>query len=567
MVFKTKYRQIIHYSLIVSTLLIQVMILLFFYNEYFNGKKLARIEEQQQVTAILNNLTKDSRIKLLNAQEQLQKYIRSNDQDNLESYFLSLRQLNRNIDSIKSYANQHPGLKSSMNTRRDEIARLTGLQTLIDSTYRQSRKPAQKEEPVQIKSFDIKSEPRNLEIEVYHSSDTLVKKGLIPRLKDAIQGNVEVKRDTTFITAKYENSVDTSQIKTDLDSTISAVNQHYQKEIQKYQTHLSSSRTKSQNLYHIYDNLIVFSNNLMEIYDGTITDFTQKLQEQYAEQNSKNNKIRRNTVLGLLILMFFVLMVIMYYTKMAFLYEKKLKLANEKINSNLYFKSRILGMLSHEIRSPLQIINIFINRINKKTDDETVKDYLKSMKFTNDSLLIQAQQILDYTKNQNTSMELYAVDFNLKDEIDSILRMFQPYVESRNNAFVVDNRIPEGLNVHADAAKIHQIFVNILGNASKFTENGTVSVHTETQIRSEKNVRLTVAVSDTGIGISKSDIQKIFQPYYQGMISDEISNFGIGLGLNLCKEIIQLFKGTISVKSELGTGTTVYFDLNLTLLP
>jgi signal transduction histidine kinase len=96
--------------------------------------------------------------------------------------------------------------------------------------------------------------------------------------------------------------------------------------------------------------------------------------------------------------MFIVSILIMFLTRIAFIYERKLNEANQQIKENLNFKNRILGMLSHELRSPLKIIDLFISRINKKTDDKNIKEYLKSISFTNNTLLIQANQILEYTK-------------------------------------------------------------------------------------------------------------------------------------------------------------------------
>lgn len=99
-----------------------------------------------------------------------------------------------------------------------------------------------------------------------------------------------------------------------------------------------------------------------------------------------------------MVLMFIVSILIMYFTRIAFIYEMKLNEANELNKKNLGFKNRILGMLSHELRSPLKIINIFIDKITRTTKDETIKGYLNSIKFTNSSLLIQSNQILEYTK-------------------------------------------------------------------------------------------------------------------------------------------------------------------------
>lgn len=564
MIYKTKYRQFIHYSLIASTLLIQIGIAIFFYNEYFNEKKLSVIQEQIQSNEKLKIITDSSRVQLVNAQKNLQKYISGDQKKFLEQYFVSLRNVSENIDKINTYENKSQFLEKTIKSQRDE---LTNLKNLVESAYQESQKSLRPKEKIEIKKIDLKTNADSLEISVKHNSDTTTqKKGFFPRLKDAFNGNVDVKRDTTFITTTYKSSLDTSKIKFDFDSTITAVNDHYVNEIKKYQSHLATSKSKNKNLYHIYDNLIGVSNQLMEVYNGKINDFGSKLKKQYDEQNSINNKIRKYSVLGMMVLMFVVLIILMYYTKLSFLYEKELKIANEKIRSNLNFKSRILGMLSHEIRSPLKIINLFISRIQKKTDDEVISDYLKSIQFTNESLLIQASQILDYTKNQEKKSLLKPVEFNLKDEIDAILKIFKPYIESKKNSFEISNSIDSQTVVFSDNIKIHQLFINILGNANKFTENGSISVTCETKNVNPETAELFVEISDTGIGISRSDLAKIFEPYYQGNISDEIENLGAGLGLNLCKEIIDLFGGKINVHSKFGQGTTVSFSINLKLV-
>ena len=168
---------------------------------------------------------------------------------------------------------------------------------------------------------------------------------------------------------------------------------------------------------------------------------------------------------GAIILMFIVSILIMILTRIAFIYERKLNKANKRIKENLNFKNRILGMLSHELRSPLKIIGLFINKINKKTNDDSIKEYLKSISFTNNTLLIQANQILEYTKNQQVENKLIPVVFNLKNEINAILTSIKPYIETRNNEFIISENINPEITIYSDNTKINQLFMNILGNA------------------------------------------------------------------------------------------------------
>ena len=562
-----KARKIIHYSLLVCILLIQLLIAGFFYNEFISKKNLTFFENQLKEVHTLENLTDNSRGELLNAQSFLQKYMVSNDNTYLNSYFTSLNKLGKNLDSIGHYENKYPKLKNVLTSKKKDSMEIKKLKSLIDSTYEYSTKSNFKVENSlpKLEKYSVNYDFDKFKVETKTISDTVKKKGLFGRLGDAISGKENVRKESTIITVKQGKEPNPANIKAEFDSIFNEVNNHYKGEIKKIQVNVVRNQNNSGNFYKIFNNLLVYSNGLMNIYDVAIKDSKAELEKEYQKQNSESNRIRKNLVFGAMILMFIVSVLIMFLTRIAFIYEKKLNAANKQISENLNFKNRILGMLSHELRSPLKIIGLFINRINKRTEDEKVKEYLKSISFTNDSLLMQANQILEYTKNQAVENKLIPVKFNLKSEITSILTSIEPYIETRNNKFIIDENIHPDINVYSDNKKINQIFMNILGNANKFTENGQIKVTAKTQPVDENTISLITEISDTGVGISKSDLEKIFEPYYQGVLSEDVENLGAGLGLSLCKEIIGLYDGNISVSSEEGKGTTVHFSVNLNI--
>lgn len=562
-----KARKIIHYSLLVCILLIQLLIAGFFYNEFISKKNLTFFENQLKEVHTLENLTDNSRGELLNAQSFLQKYMVSNDNTYLNSYFTSLNKLGKNLDSIGHYENKYPKLKNVLTSKKKDSMEIKKLKSLIDSTYEYSTKSNFKVENSlpKLEKYSVNYDFDKFKVETKTISDTVKKKGLFGRLGDAISGKENVRKESTIITVKQGKESNPANIKAEFDSIFNEVNNHYKGEIKKIQVNVVRNQNNSGNFYKIFNNLLVYSNGLMNIYDVAIKDSKAELEKEYQKQNSESNRIRKNLVFGAMILMFIVSVLIMFLTRIAFIYEKKLNAANKQISENLNFKNRILGMLSHELRSPLKIIGLFINRINKRTQDEKVKEYLKSISFTNDSLLMQANQILEYTKNQAVENKLIPVKFNLKNEITSILTSIEPYIETRNNRFIIDENINPDINVYSDNKKINQIFMNILGNANKFTENGQIKVTAKTQPVDENTISLITEISDTGVGISKSDLEKIFEPYYQGVLSEDVENLGAGLGLSLCKEIIGLYDGNISVSSEEGKGTTVHFSVNLNI--
>ncbi|MDR4890675.1 MULTISPECIES: sensor histidine kinase [unclassified Chryseobacterium] len=556
-------RKLVHYSLIFCILLIQVIIAIFFYNEFVNGKKLKFIKDQLEESRALGGLTDNSRKDFLDAQEHLQKYMATQDNGELQLYFQSLRKLKTNFDKIGEYENTSPRLKKTLSLHRQDTVKTAKLKTLIDSVYQTSLNPPQNIEDKQYEPAKYKNDFEDLKIQTRTYADTIKKKGFFGRLKDAVTGKVDVQKESTVITMTNNKTLDLSQVKSKMDNTIKSMDKHYAAEVKKVQMLAVQNQKNNLQFYSNFSKLLVYSNSLIEVYENAIRDFKSQLEKEYNEQSSNNNKIRSYLVLGLMILMFIVSILIMYFTRVAFIYEQKLNAANKEIKKNLNFKNRILGMLSHDLRSPLKIINIFIDKIHRTTEDETIKDYLKSIKFTNSTLLLQSNQILEYTKNENAEKELIPSVFNLKDEISSIVKVITPYLETRNNRFVVTDRIPENLNVFSDNIRINQIFMNILGNANKFTENGQIDLVMATESLGENKISLITTVGDTGVGISESDLGKIFDPYYQGMVSDEVDNLGAGLGLNLVKEIVELFDGDISVESKLHKGTKVTFRINL----
>ncbi len=564
-----RFRKIVHYSLIFCILLIQLIIAAFFYNEFINKKNLAFIENQLKEVHSLEKLTDNSRKELLNAQNFLQQYLTKTDEKYLNSYFKSLDRLGKNLDNINRYESKYPRLKSILKFQKADTLGSKKLKLLIDSTYQYSTK-SNFRAPTSIPSLKKYEGNYNLDkydfhVETKTISDTVKKKGLFGRLGDAISGKENVRKESTIITVNNGKTPEAASIKADMDSIMSLVQNHYSGEIRKMQVQVIGKQNDNSKFYTIFNNLLVYSNGVMNIYDFAIKDSKSDLEKEYALLNSENNKIRTNLILGAMVLMFIVSVLIMYLTRIAFVYENQLNSANKQIKENLNFKNRILGMLSHELRSPLKIIGIFIRKINKKTNDDSIKEYLKSISFTNNTLLMQANQILEYTKNQHVENHLVPVIFNLKNEVTSILNSIEPYIETRNNKFIVEENISPEIEVYSDNTKINQIFMNILANANKFTENGEIKVITKAESIDENAVALTTIISDTGVGISKSDLEKIFEPYYQGVLSEDVENLGAGLGLSLCKEIVELYSGNISVDSEQNVGTTVRFTINLNI--
>lgn len=541
--------------------MIQTIVVVFLYNEYFNEKELEAIKTQIQETRNLKNTLQLSRTDLINAQHLLADYTQEPSKKKLQAYFESIQSARDHLQSLQMH--QDKFYANSKRSLDDEPLNLTAFNQLIDSVYHLTDELKIEHKDFEINEIEVINDFQEYKVEVTHAEDTLPKKRFFSRLKDAVTGKVDVHVDTVYITTVYGQSVNVDEIKQQMDSTVKAVENHYRAELSKYEKHLSQVSGKNMKISKIYENLLDSGNGLMRVYDEMIDGVQSDLENRYYQKNSANAQLRKTSIFGLMLMMLLMLLVLVFYTRASFKLEKDLKSANAQIKKHLGFKNRILGMLSHEVRSPLQIMNIFIGKIDRQIQDAKVKSYLKSMKFTNASLLLQANQILDYAKNEEKKLSLEVFEFNLKEEIKNIADSFRVFIETNGNRFDVHLAINEDCMVNSDAAKIHQLMANLLGNANKFTQNGWIQLKAETVEMAKNKICLKVVIEDSGTGIAESDLKHIFESYYQGVLSQKVQNLGVGLGLNLCRELVDLFDGELKVESQLGKGTKVSFSILL----
>ncbi|MFN4197808.1 MAG: hybrid sensor histidine kinase/response regulator, partial [Flavobacterium sp.] len=166
--------------------------------------------------------------------------------------------------------------------------------------------------------------------------------------------------------------------------------------------------------------------------------------------------------------------------------------------------------------------------------------------------------ILEFSKSENKSLEFLPSKINLKSDIEHIVESLKILAE--NKGINLDMEVDQTLDEFfwTDTVKIHQLFFNLIGNAIKFTDKGYVKVNAQ-----NFQNQLTVSIEDTGIGIPKEDISKIFDQFYQTSNADFRSNLGAGLGLHLCKEIVTLLKGSLDIESDYGQGSKISFTIPL----
>ncbi|ETI26074.1 hypothetical protein G647_02851 [Cladophialophora carrionii CBS 160.54] len=230
-------------------------------------------------------------------------------------------------------------------------------------------------------------------------------------------------------------------------------------------------------------------------------------------------------------------------------------------------KSIFLANVSHELRTPLNGV-IGMSELLKGTPlSKDQEQYADSIRVCADTLLTVINDILDFSKLEAGKMQMFTVPLNLKETITEVVRALAYTNQEHGLKTIEDLQIDDNL-VLGDPVRLHQIFMNLLSNAYKFTPQGSVTVRARKNAETRDRVKITCSVADTGIGITQEQLTRLFQPFSQADSSTARSYGGSGLGLSICKAMIEnVLGGKIWIESTPGVGTTVSFTLTFHKAP
>ena len=232
-------------------------------------------------------------------------------------------------------------------------------------------------------------------------------------------------------------------------------------------------------------------------------------------------------------------------------YRRQLEQANAKANQLLKEREQLMLTITHDIKAPTSSIIGHIDLLRRITHDSRQLSYLENMQSAARHLLRMISSLLDFHKLDSHKMDVENVIFQPAQLMEAIYLSFKPTALEKGLKLKWENRIEPSQTVSSDALRIRQIIENLLSNAIKFTEKGSVTLLTELH-----DHQLLMDVSDTGCGISPADQKRMFQEFTR--LKNAQGQEGFGLGLTITLQLVQLLKGTLTVESKVGEGTTFH---------
>ncbi|MEZ4796017.1 MAG: ATP-binding protein [Flavobacteriaceae bacterium] len=247
------------------------------------------------------------------------------------------------------------------------------------------------------------------------------------------------------------------------------------------------------------------------------------------------------------------------------LYKKNEELLTEKERAEIAAKtkSNFLSTVTHELRTPLYAVTGLTNMLLEENPKPDQIQHLKSLKFSGDYLLTFINDILQINKIEANKVELDPEIFNLKNKVENVIAALNNSALDNNIMmhYEYDKKLPEIFD--GDQLKISQILINLIGNSIKFTKDGDIWVRV-TQINKSNDMHtVRLEVEDNGIGITKEKQDNMFESFSQGSVQINRKYGGTGLGLSIVKGLVDILKGKIYLKSELGKGTSFFIELPL----
>ncbi len=239
----------------------------------------------------------------------------------------------------------------------------------------------------------------------------------------------------------------------------------------------------------------------------------------------------------------------------------ELNLAKQQLEESLKIREQFMANMSHEIRTPMNAIIGFSNLLLKENFTEEIRQYVNAIRTSSENLLVIINDILDFSKLKSGKITIENIDFNIRELITMVTEMMLPKAVEKGVQFswVIDRNVQE--NLIGDPTRLNQILINLVNNAIKFTNEGSVRISVSIIEDTDEYSVLQFSITDTGIGISDENRRMIFEDFTQASSETTRKYGGTGLGLAITKQLVELQNGNIDVQSKVNEGSTFTVQL------
>lgn len=343
------------------------------------------------------------------------------------------------------------------------------------------------------------------------------------------------------------------------------------KEVYSLKSQLYGSQSNYKDAYKTLQFYVAINDSINNQTNDAIsqkveTDFTLKKKEQELQfvkkqKETENKLLKRTKFFNIGLIVFIALLLLISY--LLYKKNKQYKEAKEAAEKLSKVKSDFYSEVSHELRTPLYAVIELSGLLLRENTESIKKEYIKSLNFSAKHLLALINNVLQLNKVGFKKMTLNNSIFNLKALTDGVLDSLEYALsESKNNISLnYDASIPEELK--GDALKISQIFINLISNSIKYTNEGEITITIRKEKETSQSLDLYFEIKDTGEGISKESQKYIFDDFYQDNSNINKSYKGSGLGLSIVKRTLNVMGSEINLKSKLGEGSIFSFTIVL----
>jgi PAS domain S-box-containing protein len=244
-------------------------------------------------------------------------------------------------------------------------------------------------------------------------------------------------------------------------------------------------------------------------------------------------------------------------------YENDLEQARDAAQSAANAKSQFLAMMSHELRTPMTGIIGMVDLLNDSRLSDEQRHFVGVLRNSAESLLTVVNDVLDYSKIEAGRLDLEQIDFRPDTVVRDVLELLASAASQRGNNLRADWHEGSVPALRGDPTRLRQLLINLVGNAIKFTERGTVAVGLDVHPEDDGRIALHFEVRDTGVGIAPEVLPTLFRPFQQADSSTTRRFGGTGLGLAICRHLVEAMGGEIGVESTPGVGSTFRFSVRL----